>query len=340
MKKYRRKLFFCGALFLFISGLAILSFSEKQYFFHSPHPEFNFGEISVKNGVAWGTHVFKIHNFSDEDIQIEKIVSSCSCVTVAPFSIARTGKENFLKVEMILSQEQYVEREVEIVLVPKNANIAPLRLKLFGRAAQKAFFAPSIISLGRFPLKDTGRGMTTLYYPAKTPLKKIISKVVSRKREILVKIFPMITTKGKTGEDGSSLYLHQVMLELNYPYAKGRDLGEGNSLIDVFLTDGTTYNLPVEWYCYEKSAFNVEQHIIKDDTVRFQIIFNTDIVGKIKDYAVHGNGLRIESLENFETYSVFTIVHQKEPEDKMSCEGKLVVITKDLAQHILPIRKL
>ena len=339
MKIHKKKLVLCGLLLVFAIKLIALNITCEKYFFYAPQPIHNFGEIPVEHGLALGRHVFEVRNLSEKDIEIEKIVQSCSCVKTGSLSVVKSRKNNALVVEMFLPQEHYAEREVEIVLIPKDAKIEPLRLKLIGRAAHKPFFVPASISLDRFSLKETGKGMTTLYYPSNKPLNKIIARVESKEKEMLVQAFPIIAVKRNTQEGDSAFYLHQIRIELTYPYTKERLPGDGNSSINVFLVDGTKYCLPVEWYCYQKGAFNVERYLVTDDTCLFQIIFNNDVVGNIKDYTIRGNGLKIDKIEKFETFSVFTIACQKNSKQTNQQKGELVVVTQDGLQYILPIDK-
>ena len=330
-------------------GLAILAFvlytmRPRPVGLFCDHPVFDLGEISVRGNTAHGRHRFVLENNTGGVVEVEKVQASCSCIHLKmEDNLIPDGQKRFLQVEMMLEAGQIWKRDFEIIVVFKNKEIEPLRLKISGRAELTAYTEPKSLYLGSLFSEETRQECFNIYYPAKKKQPKFLRKLkLDDPKLMTVSSLPKDQEISlKKDESGREYYMHSARVCVVFTADSSLRVGLGESKMTVSLVDDSQFTIPLSWNIRPHFVFGSEKYFLmnlKQGEKRiFQIIctLKNDFEKKLE---VKGEGLRIVEKEKHGTQTIVTLEYTalKEAVDN-AVVGELILETEESARHILPV---
>lgn len=342
MKQRNIKIFLFLALTTVVVGVIAIFIFPKKKELYCATPIHDFGRIPEKENEVKGFHKFRIENNTKEDILVEKVGITCSCVEIEPLEVIKPGKENFLTFSMTLSPEQTYNRKVDIILVPKKKEIPELQLTVIGRAELKPSFSQEFLSLGKVIHGKTKTAKIIANFPSEDTSPATIKEIQVQHKDLQVKEIKKIFMKSRISDD-DSVNITQVHLSVDLVPSAGSFFGQTSSSIKIAWHNNETISLPVSWTHARQNPLDRDKVILYDVQPEkekiFQITYDKDVAGNLKEHTLTGDGLSLSEVFEEESYMQFSLRYFPPKEILGKNIGFFALKTENGKEYILPIEK-
>ena len=342
MKPWNAKVFLLLVFSMTAISAIVFHATGKNASLYCELPVYDFGRIPSKDNAIVGIHKFRIENTTTKDIFVEKIGVTCSCVEVEPLKVIRPGKDNFLSVRMTLSPEQTRKREVGIILVPAKKEIPEIQLRLIGRSELKPSLSQHFLSMGKAIQGKTKTATIMAYFPSEVPDPANIKTIQVFHSDLRIRTTEKIFLKDKESGD-LDINMTQIRLTVDLTPTPKSPLGETKTSIKIKWHNDEEILFPVSWTHAAQRPFERDKITLFDvspgNEKTFQITYDKDAKGELKEYAAIGENLAITQVLEAESYVQFSLRYLPQKEPQVRAIGYFQVKTKSGEEYILPIEK-